>query len=323
LYELNLLNLTFRKLDLPKHGLINFGYHDKDSVYINYTSLTTPQKIYSYEIDTKSLKIVHEVELKNKNEYVLSQKWLVREKDSIPLILFHKKGLELNGNNPLLLYGYGGFGLSIIPYYEPYIHNFVDNEGIYAVAGIRGGGEMGKEWHDKGKAMNKKESFHDFKFCLEQMVQEKYTTPKKIAIMGYSNGGLIMNNALINYPHLFNTAISINGLSDIVNYPKYDNRGYSPEYFTSNRLKSYFYIKDYSPLQNVERIENNVLVVAGDKDDRVNPLHSYKFVKALQEQNSPNVFLYNIKNAGHGTLNVKKYHEVQREIFSFILNCCS
>ncbi|PQJ73135.1 prolyl oligopeptidase family serine peptidase [Polaribacter butkevichii] len=319
LYKVDLKNNNdFKVLNLPKYGTIDLIDKDLINITIKFSSFTIPQIIYNFNTNEQNLKITNKT-LINSEQYEVKQKWVINKKDSIPLLLFHKKNVKLDSSSPLILYGYGGFKISSTPYYNPFIQYFIDNGGIYAIAGVKGGGEMGKEWHIKGKGLSKKESFNDFKRTLDYLIINKYSKPSKIAILGYSIGGLLINYSVINYSDKFNTAISINSISDVTNLHKYLKRGYSTEYGNSNQFETFNYQKEYSPLINAKKIESNFLIVSGDKDDRVSPLHSYKFVKELQNKGSKNVYFYNMKNIGHGSQNVKQYYETQSEIYSFIL----
>lgn len=219
------------------------------------------------------------------------------------------------------MYGYGGFGRSIMPKFSTYINSFIENGGIYAIAGIRGGGEMGINWHKQASKNRKRQSFDDFNASLDFVIKNRISSPEKIAIIGASNGGLLINHSILNYSNKFKVAISMKGLSDMINYPNYNNGKYwINEYGNPKDNSMYEYLKSYSPLHNLKIVDNpnlKVLVVTGDKDDRVSPIHSYKFTYGLQEKNNKNVYLKVIKGVGH-KLSKKTENELNSEIYGFI-----
>ena len=294
---------------------------DEDYLTVIYSSFKIPEIIYKL-YNGNDLVQVSETKNHFTQNYSVKQKWVPYKKDSIPIIFYYKDSLY-NNLSPLIMYSYGGFKRSILPKYSQYINSFIDNGGVYAIAGIRGGGEKGESWHTQAVKHKKKQSFYDFSACLDFVIQNKISNPKNIAIIGGSNGGLLINYSILNYSNKFNVAISMKGLSDMVNYPKYNNGKYwIKEYGNPKKRKMYNYLKSYSPLHNLNKIDNKelkVLVITGDKDDRVTPLHSYKFVYGLQSNNNKNIYLKIIKNVGH-KLPKKKEYELQSEIYTFIFN---
>lgn len=280
---------------------------EKENLKVQISSFIQKSKVFN----------IDSIPVFTNRKYKTIQKWVKKDNDSIPIILFYKNTLK---HSKLILSAYGGFGKTITPYYSENIIDFVNDGGIYCIAGIRGGGEMGNKWHREGMKLNKKNSFFDFEQCIDYIVNNKISSPKKIVILGSSNGGLLINHAINNYPEKFEVAISLKGLSDMVNYDKYNNgRFWINEYGNPNEKNTQQYLNEYSPLHNVKKRDDKtkILIVTGDKDDRVNPLHSYKFACELQKKGYKNVYLKKIKDCGH-KISDYKLRELNSDIFNFI-----
>ncbi|MCM2301507.1 MAG: prolyl oligopeptidase family serine peptidase, partial [Flavobacteriaceae bacterium] len=244
----------------------------------------------------------------------------------IPMIITHKKGLKLNGENPTLLYGYGGFNISLTPSFSIANAVWLENGGIYAVPNIRGGGEYGKVWHDAGTQMKKQNVFDDFIAAAEYLIQEKYTSSNYLALRGGSNGGLLVGAVMTQRPELAKVALPAVGVLDMLRYHTFTaGAGWAYDYGTSEQSKEMFeYLKGYSPLHNViEGIEYPAtLITTADHDDRVVPAHSFKFAAELQaKQTGKNPVLIRIEtNAGHGAgTPVSKTIEQAADMFAFTL----
>jgi prolyl oligopeptidase len=220
------------------------------------------------------------------------------------MFITYKKGTVQNGNNPVMLYGYGGFNISVTPQFKPINLVFVQSGGIYAVANLRGGGEYGEEWHKAGTLLHKQNVFNDFISAAEYLIREKYTNKDKIAIHGRSNGGLLIGAAITQRPDLFKVALPGVGVLDMLRYHKF-TIGYkwATDYGTSDSLEHFNNLVKYSPLHNVKDIEYPAtMVYTADHDDRVVPAHSFKFIATLQEHQkgqAPVLIRIDV-DAGHG-----------------------
>jgi len=221
------------------------------------------------------------------------------------MIITHKKGIPLDGTNPTMLYGYGGFNVSLTPSFGVSVASWLEAGGVYAVANIRGGGEYGKEWHDAGTQMKKQNVFDDFISAAEYLIKEKYCTNKTLAIRGGSNGGLLVGAVMTQRPDLIQVALPAVGVLDMLRYHTFTaGAGWAYDYGTSDQSEEMFkYLMNYSPLHNVKAIEYPAtMITTADHDDRVVPAHSFKFAAELQaKQQGKNPVLIRIETgAGHG-----------------------
>jgi prolyl oligopeptidase len=240
------------------------------------------------------------------------------------MFITHKKGIKLDGNNPCLLYGYGGFDISVTPSFSIPNAFFLENGGVYAVANIRGGGEYGKQWHIAGTKLNKQNVFNDFIAAAEYLKKEKYTQTSKLAIHGRSNGGLLIGTVITQRPDIAKVAIPGVGVLDMLRYHKFTiGWAWAGDYGTSEESEEMFkYLYGYSPVHNTKPAEYPAtLVVTADHDDRVVPAHSFKFITNLQQnQKGTNPCLIRVDvNAGHGSGKpTSKQIEEWTDIFSFM-----
>jgi len=242
------------------------------------------------------------------------------------MIITYKKGTSLNGKNPTILYGYGGFNISETPYFSVPIAVWLDMGGIYAVPNIRGGGEYGEKWHLAGTKMNKQNVFDDFISAAEYLINNKYTSPAYLGIRGGSNGGLLIGAVMTQRPELFKVALPAVGVLDMLRYNKFTaGAGWAYDYGTAEESPEMFrYLLQYSPVQNVREGTEYpaTLITTADHDDRVVPAHSFKFAANLQaKQTGNNPVLIRIEtSAGHGAgTPVSKSIEQYADIFSFTL----
>jgi prolyl oligopeptidase len=298
---------------------------EKDLIY-TFTSFTYPTASYIYDIDTDQSKVFFTPKIDfNPEEYETKQIFYTsKDGTKVPMFVVHKKGIELNGKNPTLLYAYGGFNVNITPSFSIPRLVWLENGGIYVSANIRGGGEYGKAWHDAGTKLNKQNVFDDFISAAEYLVQNKYTSPEKLAVMGGSNGGLLIGAVVNQRPDLFGAAIPMVGVMDMLRFHKFTIGGsWVSDYGSSDDSTQFRYIYKYSPLHNISDTAHYpaVLVTTGDHDDRVVPAHSFKYIATLQEKYKGDkpVLIRIQTNAGHGAGKpIAITIEEQADIYSFI-----
>jgi prolyl oligopeptidase len=299
-----------REVDLPGLGSVGGfgGKKEAEVLYYSFTNYTTPGSIYAYHPKEGKSEIYRQPEIDFDLDAYESKQVFYTSKDGtkVPMIITHKKGLKLDGTNPTILYGYGGFNISLTPSFSIANAVWLENGGVYAVANLRGGGEYGKAWHDAGIKMQKQNVFDDFIAAAEYLIDEKFTSSEKLAIRGGSNGGLLVGATMTQRPDLVQVALPAVGVLDMLRYHTFTaGAGWAYDYGTAQDSKEMFeYLLGYSPLHNVkEGIEYPAtLVTTGDHDDRVVPAHSFKFAAELQrKQTGENPVLIRIEtDAGHG-----------------------
>ncbi|MDD3740167.1 MAG: prolyl oligopeptidase family serine peptidase [Bacteroidales bacterium] len=297
-------------LDKSIIGTISgFGGEREDNItFYTITSFTTPAEIYQYDIN-KNKSVLYEKSKVDFNtaDYETKQIFYTSEDGtSIPMFIVFKKGIALDGNNPTLLYGYGGFNISLTPYFSISRCIWLEQGGVVAIANIRGGGEYGEEWHKDGTLLKKQNVFDDFIAAAEYLISEKYTSPARLAIQGGSNGGLLIGAVTNQRPDLFAVALPAVGVMDMLRYHKFTiGRYWATDYGTSEDSgKMFDYLYSYSPVHNIKAdVEYPaVLVTTADHDDRVVPAHSFKYIATLQNTyKGENPVLIRIETqAGHG-----------------------
>lgn len=315
------------EIKLPSIGSISgfSGRKNFKEVFYTFVSFTYPQSIYKYDIEKKSSDLFHSTELDFKSDDYESKQVFYPSKDGtkIPMFLVYKKGLELNGNNPTLLYGYGGFNVNMTPNFSAIRLLFLENGGIYAMACLRGGGEYGEEWHKAGMQLNKQNVFDDFISAAEFLIKEKYTSSEKLAIQGGSNGGLLVGAVINQRPELFKVALPAVGVMDMLKYHKFTiGWAWVTDYGSSDDSVHFENLYSYSPLHNIKpQNYPATLITTSDHDDRVVPLHSYKYAATLQENNTGvNPVLLRVETeAGHGAGKpTSKAIDEQTDIWSFV-----
>ena len=327
-YDFN--GALIREVTLPGIGTASgFGGKTKDSeLYFSFTNYTTPATIYSYNPKEGKATVYKKPVVDFKSENYISTQVFYTSKDGtkIPMIITHKKGLKLEGKNPTILYGYGGFNISLTPSFSIANAVWLEMGGIYAVANLRGGGEYGKKWHDAGTKLQKQNVFDDFIAAAQYLITEKYTSSDFLAIKGGSNGGLLVGAVMTQKPELMKVALPAVGVMDMLRYHTFTaGAGWAYDYGTSEDSKEMFeYIKGYSPVQNVKMGTKYpaTLVTTGDHDDRVVPAHSFKFAAELQAKHVGNnpVLIRIETNAGHGAGKpVSKTIEEASDIQAFTL----
>lgn len=319
-----------RDVELPGVGSASgFGGKLKDKeFYYSFTNYNTPGSSYKFNVDTGKSEQYWKPEIDfNPADYESTQVFYdSKDGTKVPMIITHKKGLELNGKNPTILYGYGGFNISLTPSFSIVNAVWMEQGGVYAVPNLRGGGEYGKEWHDAGIKTKKQNVFDDFIAAAEYLIHNDYTSKEYLAIRGGSNGGLLVGATMTQRPDLMQVALPAVGVMDMLRYHKFTaGAGWAYDYGTSEDDAEMFnYLKGYSPVHNVKAGTSYpaTLVTTGDHDDRVVPAHSFKFAAELQEkQTGNNPTLIRIEtNAGHGAgTPVSKTIEQYADIYGFTL----
>jgi len=299
-----------REITLPGVGTAGGfgGKKDEKTLYYSFTNYITPGTIYSFEPKAGSSAIYEKPKVDFNGENFVSKQVFYTSKDGtkIPMIITYKKGLKLDGKNPTMLYGYGGFNVSLTPAFSIANAIWMENGGIYAVPNLRGGGEYGKKWHDAGTKMQKQNVFDDFIAAAEYLIKEKYTSSDYLAVKGGSNGGLLVGATMTQRPDLMKVALPAVGVLDMLRYHTFTaGAGWAYDYGTSEESAAMFnYIKGYSPVHNVKKGTQYpaTMITTGDHDDRVVPAHSFKFAAELQDKqtgNNPTLIRIDI-NAGHG-----------------------
>ena len=297
-----------------------------NNVFLAFSSYGIPQTIYRFNVANKELTTWAKpnVPLDSK-DFAVDQVWF-HSKDGtrMPMFLFHKKGLELNGENPTLLTGYGGFDVAVTPYFSEEAAVWAERGGVWAEANLRGGAEFGEAWHHAGMMDKKQNVFDDFESAAEWLIQNKYTNTKKLAIQGASNGGLLMGAALTQKPDLFQAVVCMYPLLDMLRYQKFMvAQWWVPEYGSAENREQFKYLRAYSPYQNVHKGTKYpaVLFVTGDGDTRVAPLHARKMTALLQASTGsdrPILLMYDTKSGHSGGRPVGKQITDTTKILAFL-----
>lgn len=297
------------EIKLPTMGTLGGLSGDRkfDEAYFAFTSFTYPSTIYKFNLRDYSTEIFFESKVDVRPDYYITEQVFYPSKDGekVSMFIVRHKDVKLDGNNPLLLYGYGGFNISLTPSFSLSRLLFLEQGGILAIPNLRGGGEYGSEWHRAGTKLQKQNTFNDFIAAAEYLIKEKYTNSKKIAIQGGSNGGLLVGATMLQRPDLFKVALPAVGVLDMLRYHKFTiGWAWATDYGTSDTKEEFEYLYKYSPLHNIKSGVNYpaTLVTTADHDDRVVPAHSFKFISTLQEHyKGENPMLIRIdKQAGHG-----------------------
>jgi len=319
-----------RDIELPGPGTANgfSGKKEQNKLYYSYTNYHTPGNIYSFMADEGISELYWKPEIDYDGNDFESKQVFYNSKDGtkIPMIITYKKGIKLDGTNPTLLYGYGGFNISLTPRFSITRTVWMEQGGILAVANLRGGGEYGKAWHDAGTQLQKQNVFDDFIAAAEYLIAIKYTSSEKLAIQGGSNGGLLVGACMNQRPELFKVALPAVGVLDMLRYHTFTSgAGWAYDYGTSEQSEEMFnYLLNYSPVHTVKKGVSYpaTLITTGDHDDRVVPAHSFKYAAVLQENHSgENPVMIRIEtNAGHGAgTPVSKTIEQYADIWAFTL----
>ena len=328
-YLYNINGEKIREIKLPGVGSASFsGKRERKELFFSYTSYTVPTTVYRYDVDEDKSMVQSSPKVGFKLGDYTSEMVFCTSKDGtrIPMFLTYKKGMKLNGKNPVLMYGYGGFNVSYPPSFSAMRMPFLENGGVYVHVVLRGGGEYGEEWHLAGTKMRKQNVFDDFISAGEWLISNKYTDKEHLAIMGGSNGGLLVGACMTQRPDLFKVCIPEVGVMDMLRYHKFTiGWNWAPDYGTSADSKEMFeYLKAYSPLHTLkEGVEYPAtMVTTADHDDRVVPAHSFKFAARLQECQAGKapVLIRIDSKAGHGGGKpLSKVMEETADIYGFIM----
>ncbi|OIP82119.1 MAG: S9 family peptidase [Porphyromonadaceae bacterium CG2_30_38_12] len=330
LYGYDLAGKKLYEVQLPALGTVSgiSGEHKDTEAFYMFTAYTFPATIYRFDTNENRSELFHSSDVAFKPSDYVSEQVFYASKDGtkVPMSIIYKKGMKKNGKNPLLLYGYGGFNISLKPSFNVSRIPFLENGGIYVVANLRGGGEYGEAWHVAGTKMKKQNVFDDFIAAAEYLIAQVYTSSRKLAIDGGSNGGLLVGACLAQRPDLYAVAIPEVGVLDMLRYHKFTiGWSWTSDYGNSEESKEMFeYLKAYSPLHSLKAGVNYpaTLVMTGDHDDRVVPAHSFKFAATLQAANKsakPTLIRIDSK-AGHGAGKpTAKVIDAQTDMWSFVM----
>jgi len=324
-----------RKFDAPEGMDFNIRFFDPETndLYVSFYSYTLSYNNFKLNLESGEAKSFYSIYSRPKPtifplDYFVTKTITYKSRDGkdIPMTIVHKKGLVLDGNNPTLLNAYGGFGVVSGPNYDTGLLYFLGKGGVFAYAEIRGGGEKGMDWHKQGKGLKKINTFNDFIDAAEFLIKERYTSPQKLAITGASQGGLLVGVAMTQRPDLFKVAIPKVGVYDMAKFDDYTvGKYHRDEYGDPNRKEEFQAMMAYSPYHNIKEDVNypTTLIITSENDDRVPPIHSYKFAARLQNreaQKNP-VFLKTQSNSGHygKVSNYKSRTEESAEFYNFLM----
>ncbi len=330
LYEID--GKLIGEIPFPTYGSANFSTDRKSpEVFYNFSSFTYPSAVYSLNIDDLSSTLIKSAEINglSSEEYITEQIFFSsKDGTKVPMFIVYKKGLKRDASNPVYLYGYGGFNISLNPSFSPARLLWLENGGIYAQVNLRGGAEYGEAWHEAGTKMKKQNVFDDFISAAEHMIDEGWTNPNMITIEGGSNGGLLVGACVNQRPDLFSVAIPRVGVMDMMRYHLFTiGWNWASDYGTADdSLEMAQYLLNYSPLHNIKDDGTPypaILVTTADHDDRVVPAHSFKYAAALQAANTgnrPKLIRIDSK-AGHGAGKpIAKVIDEWTDIYSFIFH---
>ena len=282
-----------RELPLPTLGTVTSvsSRNDSSRVYFGFTSFLYPERIYRYDVRQGRTRTVFAPQLRFDPSRFQTRQVFYRSKDGtrVPMFVVARKGVKLDGRNPAVLYGYGGFDITIMPRFNPMLPVWLELGGVYAVANLRGGGTFGEKWHQAGMLSHKQNVFDDFAWAAKYLIAHRYTTARGLAIQGYSNGGLLTGASITQHPALFGAAYIGHGVLDMLRYQDFSGGAlWAPEYGTASRARAFKWLYAYSPLQNIRRgtCYPPTLITTSWDDDRVVPMHEFKFTAAMQRAQS-------------------------------------
>src|SRR5512143_3184569 len=327
IYQHKLDGTLVREIALPALGSAGSfgGKRDEKVLFYTFTSFTYPPTIYKFDPASGASEVFRTSEVKFDPSAYETKQVFYASKDGtkVPMFIVHKKGLVLDGKNPTLLYASGGFNISETPAFSAANIILLENGGIYALANLRGGGEYGEAWHKAGMLDKKQNVFDDFIAAAEYLIREKYTSTPRLAVLGGSNGGLLIGAVMTQRPDLFGVAFPAVGVMDMLRYHKFTvGWGWAVEYGSSDKEDQFRYLIKYSPLHNLKPgvCYPATMVTTADHDDRVVPAHSFKFAATLQaDQACAKPVVIRIETrSGHGSSNLSKAIEAQADQWSFM-----
>ncbi len=297
------------EIKLPTLGTVGgiSGEWDDTEIFFSFQSFAYPPSIYRYDLRRDELELIEKTEVDvDVAQFVTTQRWFTsKDGTKVPMFIIHKKGIKLDGDNPTLLYGYGGFDISLTPRFRKGLFVWLERGGVYAVANLRGGGEFGSAWHHAGRLGNKQNVFDDFVAAGEELIKLKYTSKNRLAIYGGSNGGLLVGACLTQRPDLYRAVVCAVPLLDMLRYQNFKiARLWIPEYGSSDDPTQFKWLRAYSPYHNVKDGVDYpaTLITTGDSDSRVAPLHAWKMTARLQAATSGDrpILMRMESKAGHG-----------------------
>ena len=323
------LDGTFEhEIALPGVGSANGfgGERDDTAVFYSFSSYETPASIYRYDIATKKSTVFRAPEIKGYDPSRFETRqvfYTSKDGTKVPMFVVHRKGVALDGTNPTVLYGYGGFNISQTPSFSPSRIALLEQGVVYAVANLRGGGEYGERWHEAGTKLKKQNVFDDFIAAAEWLIANKYTTSERLAVQGGSNGGLLVGAVINQRPDLFRVAFPQVGVMDMLRFHKFTiGWNWVADYGSSDNAEEFKALRAYSPLHNIRTGARypSTLITTADHDDRVVPAHSFKYAATLQKAASPErPVLIRIETvSGHGASNVTKTLETNADLYAFL-----
>ena len=324
------LDGTFEhEIALPGVGSANGfgGERDDTAVFYSFSSYETPASIYRYDIATKKSTVFRAPEIKGYDPSRFETRqvfYTSKDGTKVPMFVVHRKGVALDGTNPTVLYGYGGFNISQTPSFSPSRIALLEQGVVYAVANLRGGGEYGERWHEAGTKLKKQNVFDDCIAAAEWLIANKYTTSERLAVQGGSNGGLLVGAVINQRPDLFRVAFPQVGVMDMLRFHKFTiGWNWVADYGSSDNAEEFKALRAYSPLHNIRTGARypSTLITTADHDDRVVPAHSFKYAATLQKAASPErPVLIRIETvSGHGASNVTKTLETNADLYAFLI----
>jgi prolyl oligopeptidase len=327
-YVCDLQGAVEHEIALPGIGTVG-GFHGERSareVFYTFTSFTAPPTVYRYDIATGESSVFRQSELPFDPSAFEAKQVFVKSPDGtqVPAFIVAKKGLQLNGDNPTIAYGYGGFNVSLLPSFSASRVAFLEQGGVFVQVNARGGGEYGETWHQGGMKARKQNVFDDFVAVLHWLIEHRYTNPRKLAVQGGSNGGLLVGAVMTQHPELIQVALPAVGVMDMLRFHRFTiGWNWIADYGCSDVSEEFRYLRAYSPLHNLRDGVSYpaTLITTGDHDDRVVPAHSFKFAARLQAaQGSSNPVLIRIETqSGHGSSSLSKAIDETADIFAFAL----
>lgn len=310
---------------LPGLGNVSGFQGEKEDTFafFTYSSFNFPPTVYKYEIAQNTSKVFQKPKLAFKPEdfQVLQKFYTSKDGTRVPMFIVSKKGMVLNGKNPTILHGYGGFNISSTPTFTASLMAWLEKGGVYVLANLRGGSEYGEKWHEAGMKLKKQNVFDDFIYAAKYLIRQKYTSAAYLAASGRSNGGLLVGAAINQHPELFGVALPGVGVMDMLRFQKFTiGWNWIADYGSSDNAEEFKVLYSYSPLHNIEaKAYPATLITTADHDDRVVPAHSFKYAATLQEKNTgkkPTIIRIDT-NSGHGSSNTAKLIELTADMYAF------